>query len=260
MKYSETKLSEMAESSAIPFALLSHDGSLLDQNNTYGFRTFVQRRFGTFIRLINTKAGVRRRKQLDTLTQILHSRGINCLSIPDCKNESVSVKQSNCCTIIERQNGKGLFLTLESVKYRGMDVLYGATRSKEHVTASEEDVADLLEMFDHFLDLCHKVIASAENGLRQQNLLSEIQMPVIEQKVKDFMQKKSISNYNLLIDNEGKTVLEVQMTGKFWMVNNTVNLENVDRILGIIPYLLKRPDRIAEDGLGFRTVTKFIRR
>lgn len=250
----------MAESSAIPFALLSHDGSLLDQNNTCEFRTFIQRRLGTFIRSVNTKAGIRKRKQIGTLTRILQNRGIVCHSIPSSKNESVSVKQNNCCTIIERQNGKGLFLILESVKYRGTDVVYGVTRSKEHVSASEEDIADLLEMFDHFLDLCNKVIVSAENGLRQQNLLSEIEMPVLELKVKEFMQKKSIRNYNLLIDNEGKSVLEVQMTGKFWMVNNTVNLENVDRILGIIPYLLKRPDRIAEDGLGFRTVTKFIRR
>ena len=250
----------MAESSAIPFALLSHDGGLLDQYNTYGFRTFVQRRFGTFIRLINTKAGVRRRKQLDTLTQILQSRGIDCHSIPDSKNESVSVKQSNCCAIIERRKGKGLFLALERVKIRGTDVVYGAARSKEHVTASEEDIADLLEMFDHFLDLCYNVITTEEDKLRQQNLLSEIEMPFIEPKVKEFMQRKGISNYKLLIDNEGKTVLEVQMAGKLWMVNNTLNLENVDRVLGIIPYLLKCPDRIVEDDSGFSTITKYIKR
>lgn len=260
MKYSETKLSELAKSSAAPFAVLSHDGGTLDKRNTYEFRKFIQRRFGTFISSMNKKAAVRRRKHIDTLFSMMQDRGKNCQSMNWDGCEAFTVKLDNYDAVISRKCGKGLFVFLKSVNFCGTDLSLIPYYIEEHVSASEEDICDLLEMFDQFLCVLNDTIASVESSMRHQALISEIGMPVIETKVRDFMQKKGISNYNLFIDNQGKTVLEVRIIDQYWMSNDSLNLENADRILGIIPYLLKRPDRIQEDGLGFRKVAKYFRR
>lgn len=250
----------MAATCAAKYALLSHDNTSVCKRKVYEFRKFIQLGFDYFISSLNKTVGVRRRKHLSTLIQILQNRGIQCDSLPDGKFEAAKVNLSSCCTTIERQNGKGLFITLEHINFNGTEVSYGSNCTKKHVTASEKEIADLLEMFDHFLVLCNNVIVSEEAKLRQQNLLSEIEMPVIKNKVREFMQKKGINNYNLYIDNQGKTILEVQIIEQYWMKNDTLSLENIDRILGIIPYLLKHPDRIKEDGLGFRKITIYFKR
>lgn len=247
----------MAETCAAKYALLPCDGSFISKSTVYAFQSFIQLEFDNFISSMNEKVGVRKKKHIGALIETLQNRGILCHSLPDSKNEAVLIKQNNCCVTVERQIGKGLFLTLENINFKGTDVSYGAACTKKHVSASEEDIADLLEMFDHFLDLCNNVIASEEDKLRHQNLLSEIEMPVIEIKVGEYMQKKGINKYNLYIDNQGKIALEVQIIDIYWMRNNTINLENLERVLGIIPYLIKRPDRIKEDGLGFESFKKW---
>ena len=82
-------------------------------------------------------------------------------------------------------------------------------------------------------------------------------MTSMRRRLRDFMQKKGISKYNLYINNQGKIVLEVQIIDIYWMRNNTINLENLEMVLGIIPYLFKRPDRIKEDGVGFESFKKW---
>ena len=94
---------------------------------------------------------------------------------------------------------------------------------------------------------------------KRARLISEISHNSLEPVINDYMVKKGILNYRLFIDGHNRNVLEVQIVDQYWMFNDTVNLENIDRILRIIPYLIARPDRIPEDGLGFRRFIKYSR-
>ena len=255
MEYSETKIKELAKKSACGFAVLSQDAALA-KRYTQGFAVMLNGRLGSFVSSMNGKAGDRKRKHIDRLVQILDERKTRCRIMPVADHEAIAIEFDNCRVDIGRIPGKGLHVVLRTFIYRGT---YQCVSCPDdiHLSAAEEDIADLLEMFDRFVSMCNENIRNEEAAMRRQYLVSEIEMPSLRPVVKEFMEKKGIRNYTLFIGRKGRIVLEVQIVEEYWMGNDTVGLNNIERVLGIIPYLIKRPDRITEDGLGFQSFRRW---
>lgn len=255
MEYSEIEIAELARTSASRFAVLGQ-GAALARRYPHEFAAMLNRILRSFVSFMNGKAGDRKRKHIDRLVQVIRDRNASCRVTPAENKEAIKLEFANCCLDIERIPGKGLHVILNTFMIRNVsqDVPYP---EYFHLSASEEDITDLLEMFDRFVHLCNDAIVKEETAMRRQCLVSEIEMPTIEPVVMAFMEKNSIRNYDLFIGRHGRIVLEVQIVGEYWMGNDTVGMDNIERVLGIIPYLIKRPDRIKEDGLGFQSFRRW---
>ena len=122
-----------------------------------------------------------------------------------------------------------------------------------HCTAEASDVVDFLEYISKIHEILPGMYEKRHNEACKATIISEVEFPAIEQKVKDFMEPRGIT-YKLAHRGDW-TRLEVQIVKEIWMAK-IVHYEEIDDLLRIVPYLIKRPDCIKQDGRGFGIVHK----
>lgn len=88
---------------------------------------------------------------------------------------------------------------------------------------------------------------------QQEKMISDIEYPYIECRVKDYLDPRGI--VYRLEHWPTSIALVVQIVDDIWM-EKTVSCQELDNLLGRIPYLIDRPDCIKQDGLGFRVIRR----
>lgn len=198
--------------------------------------------FRNMVRDVNRDCGTRVRKTLGALRSELSSRGINW---SESASGLISAHFGDITMTVRHK--KGLDITLE---------LADCLNPPEwvHITMCESDVADLMEYvaaaYLAVLNLIDKTIQ--ETGRKQ--MISEIEYPVIEKDIADYLVPRGI-RYTLE-NSDGKNTLFVQILKDIW-IRKSVNMETLKQDLSIIPYLIKRPDCIKSDGHGYSLFHKW---
>jgi len=194
---------------------------------------------------LNVRCGTYCRKTVRMIAEELSARGFDWVDIFGDMTEITTAIDSSRFSICYN---KGI-----DVRYLIVDP--SSSMSKPvHCTACAEDIVDFLEFIakveTHFDTLLKEKCLRAQKS----KMVSDIEFPLVEMMVKGYMDPRGIQ-YNLF-QKEDKIMLEVNIVKEIWM-SNRVTSKDLESLLGIVPYLIKRPDCIARDGRGFKIIRKY---
>ena len=252
MKYTEDQLTNLAHEFSEPGPFISRYGNpkrLIPLDFPYRLADI----FKSLVNEMNKSAGCRQRKHLDTLASILETRGIKCDPAKWNDPNLFIIHLDHYQARLKYKSREGLFIILEKTAIICSEIKVPCV---VHLSAPETDIADLIEAFEKFLVIAEEMILRSEDEIKRRFLVSEIMHPLLQDIIDEYMHEQGITNYNVYVSNAGYNTLDVQVVDEHWMRYDEITIANIGTLLGLIPYLISRPDRIPADGRGFKRFRK----
>ena len=190
--------------------------------------------------LANTSYSTRKRKSIEKVIAVLDERGIGHEWL---RQDTIVIPLQVTTWKVTRVPGRGLYLSVDLPNSLAPDI------EARHSSMAEDDIVDYMQhtdrVFARFLELMKGKAASD----RKKEMVSTIALPLVREKVSSYMEDLN-RKWELFI-RRGRIVFRFNLYGKVWL-KNVLTIEDCDRKMSIVPYLIVRPDRIKEDGLGFK--------
>jgi len=201
------------------------------------------------IRKENERHSTRKIKTIGKLTHLLRESGYPVSTYLSLERETgIVVHMKNMDFFICRKLGSGISVSAGDGNRNNPDGWRDTRFTRSSI--SEEDLVLLLETFDEFMQECREKMQARLEKVDRQTAVGKLSLPSMELTVEERLGKRGIS-YEMRQGSSGNIILDVQIVKEIWMRHPDVSMENLDRLLGLVPYLIKRPDCIQRDGMGF---------
>ena len=198
--------------------------------------------FQAAIEELNSSCGTRRRKTLEGIQAELDARG---LSWKRASDEVIIAHIGDCNFHVRRRSGLDVAL-----RHDGAEHLV----QRFHCTACEADIVDLMEAAVKVDCRSRQLLEQRRLEANKDRMISEVELPSVELIAGQYFQPRGI-RYTLTHSGD-QNILEIQIVNEVWM-KKAVSPETLEEDLRFVPYLIKRPDRIKEDGRGFQIIHKW---